>query len=194
MILFSKLRYMQYSERGIHAGQRYTVQISVIKIVLVRSDSMFISLKHRVASATEFAPAMADFPEFQEALERRKTQPSVLAPPQANPATNHGSRVPTKVSCANASRNQPGPSNAPQMYSTATESTITKSQSSVPTADVKSSEVTAAQTYEQLISMLISQMAQLKPLLFVQEKNAKKLVVTMIRLIRELLTDLETLI
>ena len=35
---------------GIHAGQRYTVQSSVIEIVLDRSDSMFISLRHRVYS------------------------------------------------------------------------------------------------------------------------------------------------
>ena len=35
---------------GIHAGQRYTVQSRVIEIVLDRSDSMFISLRHRVDS------------------------------------------------------------------------------------------------------------------------------------------------
>ena len=99
-----------------------------------------------------------------------------------------------QVSYANASRNQPGSSNAPQMYSPTTESTINKPQSSVPAVDVKSSEVTAAQTYEQLISMLISQMEHLKPLFSVQKNNAKKLVVTMIRLIWELLMDLETLI
>ena len=33
---------------GIHAGQRYTVQSSVITIVLDRSDSTFISFRHRV--------------------------------------------------------------------------------------------------------------------------------------------------
>ena len=35
---------------GIHAGQRNTVQSSVIEIVLDRSDGMFISLGHRVYS------------------------------------------------------------------------------------------------------------------------------------------------
>ena len=51
MILFSKAKDMCKTMNvpcgGIHAGQRYTVQSSVIKIVLDRCDGMFISLTHR---------------------------------------------------------------------------------------------------------------------------------------------------